>query len=166
MKNWKLLKNLKLGQTLNATVYPLEIKNELWNFKTIISSIEYGFESLVWTQSDCSKKAIMFHKCSNDAPAELYCEQHLYLVDLYKEGEKNLDNELKNSKSMLNYLKKLLIVVQGQMEFLKIENSNKDMNAYNKIKERLEEENESLKNTLENMTEKAKHIASEEETKK
>ena len=55
-------------------------------------------------------------------------------------------------------LERLLVVVQEQMEYLIGENSNKDMVAYNKIKEKLEEESGTLKNTLNDMTVKAKQI--------
>ena len=48
------------------------------------------------------------------------------------------------------------------MEYLIADNPNKDMVAYSSIKERLLEEYENLKNTLNDMSVKAKQIATEE----
>ena len=55
-------------------------------------------------------------------------------------------------------LERLLVVVQEQTEFIKSESSNKDVTEYIKIKAKLEEEMENLKNTLNDMTVNAKQI--------
>ena len=55
-----------------------------------------------------------------------------------------------------------LVVVQDQMGYLIRENISKDMIAYSDIKEKLDEEYDRLKNTLSDMTAKAKKIVEKE----
>ena len=88
----------------------------------------------------------------------MYCEEHSNLVGPSSEGQHDFDDELKRDKSALKSLERLLVVVQEQMEYLTSENDNKDMVAYSNIKEKLEEEYVDLKNTLNDMTVKAKQI--------
>ena len=156
--SWMFLKNIDLTKALDAVVYRAKIDNKLCNVKVIQSSVEYGFSQLLCSQPDCSEKAIMWHKRSNDTPAELYCEEHSNLVDPSSEGQHDFDAELRKDRSALKSLERLLVVVQEQMEYLISENFNKDMVAYSNIKEKLEEEYGDLKNTLNDMTVKAKQI--------
>ena len=156
--SWMFLKNIDLTKALDAVVYRAKIDNKLCDVKMILSSVEYGFSQLFCTQPDCSEKAIMWHKSSNDTPAGLYCKEHSNLVDPSSEGQHDFDGELRKDRSTLMSLERLLVVVQEQMEYLISENFNKDMVAYSNIKEKLEEEYEDLKNTLNDMTVKAKQI--------
>ena len=80
------------------------------------------------------------------------------MVGQSSEGQHEFDDELKKDKSALKSLERLLVVVQEQIEYLTSENDNKDMVAYSNIKEKLEEEYGDLKNTLNDMTVKAKQI--------
>ena len=157
--SWIFLKNIDLTKALDAVVYRAKIDNKLCDVKMILSSVEYGFNQLLCTQSDCSAKAIMWHKLSNDTPAELYCEEHSNLVDPSSKGQHYFESELKKDRSALKSLERLLVVVQEQMEYLISENINKDMIAYSNIKEMLEVEYGDLKNILNDMTVKAKLIA-------
>ena len=156
--SWMFLKNIDLIKALDAIVYRAKIDNKLCDVKMILLSVEYGFSQLLCTQSACSEKAKMWHKHSNDIPAELYCEEHLHLVDPSSEGQQYLNSELNKDRSALKSLERLLVVVQEQMEYLISENANKDMVTYRKIKKKLEEEYGDLKNTLKDMTVKAKQI--------
>ena len=158
VESWMFLKSIDLTKALDAIVYRAKIDNKLCDVKMILSSVEYGFNQLMCTQSDCSEKAIMWHKRSNDTPAELYCEEHSNLVDPSSEGQHDFDAELRKDKSALKSLERLLVVIQEQMEYLISENANKDMFAYSNIKEKLEEEYGDLKNTLNDMIVKAKQI--------
>ena len=156
--SWMFLKKIDLIMALDAIVYRAKIDNKLCDVKMILSSVEYGFRLLMCTQSDCSENAIMWYKSKNDTPAELYCEEHSNFIDSSSEGQHYFESELKKDRKALKSLERLLVVVQEQMEYLIGENSNKDMVAYNKIKEKLEEEYGILKNTLNDMTVKAKQI--------
>ena len=158
VESWMFLKSIDLIKALDAVVYSAKINNKLWDVKMILSSVEYGFNQLICTQSDCSEKAIMWHKHSIDTPAKLYCEEHSNFVDPSSEGQHYFDGELKKDRKALKSLERLLIVIQEQMEYLMSENSNKDMIAYSNINEKFEEEYEDLKNTLNDMTVKAKQI--------
>ena len=158
VENWMFLKSIDLTKALDAIVYRAKIDNKLCDVKMILSSVEYGFNQLMCTQSDCSENAIMWHKRINDTPAELYCEEHSNLVDPSSEGQHYFDSELKKDRSALKFLERLLVVVQEQMEYLISEIANKDMIAYSNIKEKFEEEYGDLKNTLNDMTVKAKQI--------
>ena len=156
--SWMFLKSIDLIKALDAIVYRAKIDNKLWDVKMILSNVEYGFNQLLCTQSDCSEKAIMWLKRSKDTLAELYCEEHSNLVDPSSEGQHDFDGELIKDRSALKSLERLLVVVQEQMEYLISENVNKDIVAYSNIKEKLEEEYEDLKNTLNDMSVKAKQI--------
>ena len=158
VNNWMFLKKIDLTKALDAVVYSAKIDNKLWDVKLILASVEYGFSQLLCTQSGCSENAIMWHKHSNDTPAELYCEEHSNFVDPSSEGQHYFDGELKKDKKALKSLERLLVVIQEQMEYLISENSNKDMIAYSNIKEKLEEEYGNLKNTLNDMIVKATQI--------
>ena len=153
-----LLKKIDLINAFDAVVYRAKIDNKLCDVKMILSNVKYGFNQLMCTQSDCSKKAIMWYKRKNDTPAELYCEEHSDLIGPSSEGQHYFDSELKKDRKTLKSLERLLVVVQEQMEYLKSENTNKETAAYSNIKEKLEEEYEDLKNTLNDMTVKAKQI--------
>ena len=158
VERWMFLKKIDLINVFDAVVYRAKIDNNLWDVKMILSSVEYGFNQLMCNQSDCSEKAIMWYKHKNDTPAELYCEEHSNLIDPSSEGQHYFDGELKKDRKTLKSLERLLVVVQEQMEYLVSENANKDMVAYSSIKEKLEEEYGDLKNTLNDMTVKAKQI--------
>ena len=157
-ESWMFLKSIDLTKALDAIVYRAKIDNKLCDVKMILSSVEYGFSQLLCTQCSCYENAIMWHKNNNDNPAELYCEEHSNSVDPSSEGQFYLDSELKKDRKALKSLERLLVVVQEQMEYLNSKNTNKDMVTYTKIKEKLEEEYGDLKNTLNEMTVKAKQI--------
>ena len=161
-KSWIFLKDIDLIMALDAVVYRAKIDNKLCNVKMIISSVKYGFGQLKCIRSGCSEKAIMCHKRNNDIPADLYWEKHSNLVDPLSEDLHYFDAELKNDLSILKSLEKLLVVLQEQMEYLISENDNKDMSEYSSIKEKLDEEYGVLKNTLNDMTVKAKQIVEKE----
>ena len=117
IKSWIFLKDIDLTKALDAIVYRAKIDNKLCDVKTIISRIEYGFDQLKCSQSDCFEKAIMCHKWSNDNPAKLYCDEHSISADQLSEGVYYLDAELRKDKSILISLERLIVVVQEQMEY-------------------------------------------------
>ena len=116
------LKEVDLISVLDATVYNAKIDNKLCDVKMIISSIKKGFNNLVCTQVGCIHKAVMIHKISIDAPAELYWKEHLNLVDIINEDLYDIDAELRKDILILESLEKLLVVVQEQIEYLKTDN--------------------------------------------
>ena len=71
-KNWMFLKDINLIKVLDAVVYGAKIDNKYCDFKMIISSIEYGFEQLKCSYTECSEMATMCYKRNNDTSAELY----------------------------------------------------------------------------------------------
>ena len=147
--SWMFLKGIDLIRVLDATVYNAKFDNKLCDVKMILSSVEYGFSQLLCTQSDCSEKAIMWHKLSNDTPAELYCEEHSNLVDSSSKGQ--------------HFRKIINCCTNGVFE---ADNPNKDMVAYSNIEERLFKEYENLKNTLSGMSLKANQIINKEVTER
>ena len=160
--SWMFLKEIDLVRVLDATVYNAKIDNKLCDVKMIISSIKKGFNNLVCTQVGCIHKAVMWHKLSNDTPAELYWEKHSNLVDPHIEGQNDFDAERRKDISILESLERLLVVVQEQMEFLKDDNLKKDKIAYSSIKDMLYEKFNYLKYTLKEMSMKAQQIVTEE----
>ena len=100
----------------------------------------------------------MWLKHSEDTFAELYCEEHSNLINPLSEGQHYFDNEIKVNSSILKSLERLLIVVQEQMEYSASNNTNKDFKECKRVKDELDQEYFSLKNTLNETTLRANQI--------
>ena len=161
-KNLNFVKDIDLVEVLDAIVYNVEINNNLWDVKEIIKNIQIGFDKLMCTQSHWDNKAIMCLKYDDDSPAELYWDIHSKAVYLAREGKIELKNELDEDIYILESLEKLLIILQEQMKYLEIERENIDIVTYKKVKSQIDKEYDSLSNTLNEMTNKAKQAITSE----
>ena len=161
-KNLMFLEDIDLIKALDAIVYTAKIDNKLCNIKEIIENIETAFGTLKCTQDNCSETATMCLKFGKDTPAELYWKIHSYEVDPLRKKQYNFDEKLSKQKFILNYLEKLLIVVQEQMGYLNSDNVNLDRIAYNMVKSDINSLYQNLTIMLDDMTQKSKIIAKNE----
>ena len=101
-------------------------------------------------------------KVEEDDIAELFCQKHLKSVDPFSKGQHDLNSELNQHIKKLKSLENMLIVYQEQIEWVNSPESRKDIAIFNKFKNQLDEECESLTSILSDMTVKAKKIIGEE----
>ena len=135
---------------MSSIFIPTKFDNKLCDFKKIKENIQIGFENLKCTQQNCNETATIYIKDSIDNPAILYWKDHSYKVR-DSENELSLNRLLSNQISNLNYLERLLIVLQYEMEYLESILFKFDQQESKSYKEKIKNEKDNITNDLNKM---------------
>ena len=104
--------DIDFSKMLDSIIYTAEIDNKLSKLKKVITNIQTGFKNLICTQDSCIEKATFYFQIDKDTPAKIYWDNHSNEIDPLRNKLSRLDKKLNKQILNLNYLERLLILVQ------------------------------------------------------